>query len=186
MSIWSTCWESVRTEGTKGEILLEIAWHVFHVQSCLLEKSHLKYAILDDYAFPFLSSWLLPWFGSSSWKWQPTPVLLPGKSHGQKSLVAIVHGITKSWTWLSNWAQHSSIYSLWLRNPSALESSGLRGMSPYKFLYRRYGMDIGSCDTINLSGWFWCSFRGDMHSLKGFQLDGTSFPMRVFKRTDLT
>jgi len=22
-----------------------------------------------------------------SWKWQPTPVFLPGKSHGQKSLV---------------------------------------------------------------------------------------------------
>ena len=30
-----------------------------------------------------------PWVGKISWrrKWQPTPVFLPGKSHGQKSLV---------------------------------------------------------------------------------------------------
>ena len=29
-------------------------------------------------------------------KWQYTPVLLPGKSHGQKSLVGcVVHGVTK-------------------------------------------------------------------------------------------
>ena len=31
-----------------------------------------------------------PWVGKSPWrrKWQPTPVFLPGKSHGQRSLVA--------------------------------------------------------------------------------------------------
>ena len=30
-----------------------------------------------------------PWVGKSSWrrKWQPTPIFLPGKSHGQRSLV---------------------------------------------------------------------------------------------------
>ena len=30
-----------------------------------------------------------PWFGKIPWrrKWQPTPVFLPGKSHGQRSLV---------------------------------------------------------------------------------------------------
>ena len=30
-----------------------------------------------------------PWIGKIPWrrKWQPTPVLLPGKSHGQRSLV---------------------------------------------------------------------------------------------------
>ena len=30
------------------------------------------------------------------------PVCLPGKSHGQRSLQAIVHGVTKSWTRLSD------------------------------------------------------------------------------------
>ena len=30
-----------------------------------------------------------PWFGKIPWrrKWQPTPVVLPGKSHGRRSLV---------------------------------------------------------------------------------------------------
>ena len=36
-----------------------------------------------------------PWVGKIPWerKWQPTPVFLPGESHGQQSLQAIVHGI---------------------------------------------------------------------------------------------
>ena len=29
----------------------------------------------------------LGWEGSLERKWQPTPIFLPGKSHGQKSLV---------------------------------------------------------------------------------------------------
>ena len=35
-------------------------------------------------------------------QWQPTPVLLPGKSHGWRSLWATVHGVAKSRTQLSN------------------------------------------------------------------------------------
>ena len=33
--------------------------------------------------------YLDPWIGKIPWrrKWQPTPVLLPGKSHGQRSLI---------------------------------------------------------------------------------------------------
>ena len=36
-----------------------------------------------------------PWFGRILWrrKWQPTPVFLPGESHGQRSWQAIVHGV---------------------------------------------------------------------------------------------
>ena len=65
-------------------------------------------AILEPiYQFPFLSPWLFPggsdgkrlylqcrrprfdpWVGKSPWrrKWQTTPIALPGKSHGQRSL----------------------------------------------------------------------------------------------------
>ena len=41
-----------------------------------------------------------PWVGKIPWrrKWQPTPLFLPGEFHGQRSLV---HGVAKSWTWLS-------------------------------------------------------------------------------------
>ena len=46
------------------------------------------------------------WIGKIPWrrKWQPTPVLLPGKSHGWRTLagrIQPVHGVTKSRTWLS-------------------------------------------------------------------------------------
>ena len=48
-----------------------------------------------------------PWVGKIPWrrKWQPTPVFLLGKFHGQRGAWwAIVHGVAKSWTWLSHWA----------------------------------------------------------------------------------
>ena len=37
-------------------------------------------------------------------KWQPAPLFLPGKLHGQRRLEAAVRGITKSQTRLSKWA----------------------------------------------------------------------------------
>ena len=45
-----------------------------------------------------------PWVRKIPWrrKWQPTPVLLPGKSHGQRSLVDYSSWISKSWTRLSD------------------------------------------------------------------------------------
>ena len=43
--------------------------------------------------------WKIPWRRS----WQPTPVFLPGESHGQKSLMGYSHRVTKSWThWNDN------------------------------------------------------------------------------------
>ena len=38
-----------------------------------------------------------PW----SREWQPSPVFLPGKSHGQRSVGATVQGVRESWTRLS-------------------------------------------------------------------------------------
>ena len=44
--------------------------------------------------------------GSGAWRrrrqWHPTPVLLPGESHGRRSRWAAVHGVPKSWTQLSD------------------------------------------------------------------------------------
>ena len=37
-------------------------------------------------------------------QWHPTPVLLPGKSHGWRSLQAAVHGVAKSRTQLSDFS----------------------------------------------------------------------------------
>ena len=45
-----------------------------------------------------------PWVEKIPWRrtWQPTPVFLPGKSHGQRSLAGSVHGESKSQTHLSD------------------------------------------------------------------------------------
>ena len=45
-----------------------------------------------------------PWVGKISWrwKWQPTPVLLPGKSMDRGAWLATVHGVAKSQTQLSD------------------------------------------------------------------------------------
>ena len=44
-----------------------------------------------------------PWVGKIPWsrKWQPTPVFLPGKSHGQRSLADYSPGDHESQTWFS-------------------------------------------------------------------------------------
>ena len=41
-----------------------------------------------------------PWVRKISWrgKWQPAPVFLPGKFHGQRILASKIHGVTKSQT----------------------------------------------------------------------------------------
>ena len=48
----------------------------------------------------------LPWWR----KWQPTPVFLPGKSQDRGSWWTTVHGVAKSLTRLSNWAQRYSVF----------------------------------------------------------------------------
>ena len=57
-----------------------------------------------------------PWVGKIPWsrKWQPTPVFLPGKSHGQRSLVLskgiqrVRHNLaTKQQTTMRSWGQES-------------------------------------------------------------------------------
>ena len=49
------------------------------------------------------------WVGKIPWsrKWQPTLVFLPGKSHGQRSLVDTVHGVVWSWTRLKRLSRHA-------------------------------------------------------------------------------
>jgi len=46
-----------------------------------------------------------PWVRKIPWsrKWHPTPVFLPEKFYGQRSWQARVHGVAKSWTWLTTY-----------------------------------------------------------------------------------
>ena len=96
-----------------------------------------------------------PWAGKIPWRkaWQPTPVFLPGESHGQKAWRATVHSITKSWTQLSRLSMRALAYSEaqilkpWLRNEfsehAVRRSSHLKGIggshydSKYKWNWKR-------------------------------------------------
>ena len=75
--------------------------------------------------------------------WHPTPVLLPGKSHGWRSLVAAVHGVAKSQIRLSTFtftfqfhalekemATHSSVLA-W-KIPRTGEPGGLLSMGTHR------------------------------------------------------
>ena len=54
------------------------------------------------------------WVRKIPWRraWQPTPVFLPGESHGQRSLVGVTHSQTRL-KWLS---MHSHLHSLHKQN----------------------------------------------------------------------
>ena len=76
-------------------------------------------------------------------QWHPTPMLLPGKSHGWRSLVGAVHGVAKSQTRLSDFtftfhfpalekemATHSSFLA-WIV-PGTGEPGGLQSMGSHR------------------------------------------------------
>ena len=47
-------------------------------------------------------------------QWHPAPVLLPGKSHGWRSLVAAVHGVAKGQTRLSDFTVTFYFHALYI------------------------------------------------------------------------
>ena len=76
-------------------------------------------------------------------QWHPTPVLLPGKSHGWRSLVGYDHGVAKSQTQLSDFtftfhfhalekemATHSSVLAWGIRG--TMEPGGLPHMGSHR------------------------------------------------------
>ena len=54
-----------------------------------------------------------PWVGKTPWrrKWQPTPVFLPGESHGRRSLTGYSPWGRKSETWQNNWTSLQPPYA---------------------------------------------------------------------------
>ena len=90
--------------------------------------------------------WEVVMDGGGGWQrrpWQPTPVLLPGKSHGRRSLVAAIHGVAKSRTQLGDFTftfnfhalekemvTHSSVLA-W-RIPGTGEPGGLPSMGSHR------------------------------------------------------
>ena len=57
------------------------------------------------------------WSSQGRWAWQPTPVLLPGESHGHRSLVGYIRGVAKSRTRRSDSSVTGSPGSEQVRRP---------------------------------------------------------------------
>ena len=149
---------SGQAPGSRRSLVLMFSWPGAHVSPC--GKDHLGVRA------PGLSSLKVSWRPvlpqhcprkqTASWaffmgpnaasqrrQWHPTPVLLPGKSHGWRSLEAAVHGVTKSRTRLSDFtftfhfhalekemAPHSSVLA-W-RIPGTGEPGGLPSMGSHR------------------------------------------------------
>ena len=56
-----------------------------------------------------------PWVGKTPWRraWQPSPVFLPGESHGERSLQATAHGLAQRWAWMKELSPHAWV-ACWL------------------------------------------------------------------------
>ena len=75
-----------------------------------------------------------PWVGKILWRRarQPTPVFLPGESHGQRSLAATVHGVANSWTQLSTHRHAIIVFSGHSRRTEDIRA---QLQSAYKFFH---------------------------------------------------
>ena len=86
-------WAPVGDVVTAWQRLLSQDSPVLNIQTCTQ-----VHVCMYKYLFGDVYTCIKPW----SRKWQPTPVLLPGKFHRQRGLVGFTfHGVTKSWTRLS-------------------------------------------------------------------------------------
>ena len=90
-----------------------------------------------------------PWIGKIPWrrKWQPTPVFLPGKSHGQSSLVGYTPRSCKELNMTKRQQEPNSVTgsvflicrmrSRWsLRGLKFYHAWGRRGMEALSFVFR--------------------------------------------------
>ena len=85
-------------------------------------------------------------------EWLPTPLLLPGEFHGQKSLVGYCHGVTKNQTQLSDF-----YYSLTKDDGRALGSCLIHAVEPHEW--------------DEWSVMWWSLINGMRVLYKGFQRD---------------
>ena len=108
--------------------------HIYHNRDALVKwvRDTLGCAKLDFYCRT-----------SRRRQWHPTPVVLPGKSHGWRSLVGCSPWVVKSWTRLSDFtftfhfhalekemATHSSVLAC--RIPGTAEPGGLPSMGSHR------------------------------------------------------
>ena len=114
-----------------------------------------------------------PWVRKIPWrrKWQPTPVLLPGESNGQRSLADFrPWGHKRNWTWLSDYTTTITHGS---RNTCFPPRASVPGWEPVhrhtRGLYSTSELVLASgdnvrCDTSCIRPPLWASLKPQTHS----------------------
>ena len=105
------------------------------IKGIQIENEEVKRLLVEEYKILYTYYWRR--------QRHPTPVFLPGKSHGRRSLVGCSPGVAKSWTRLSDFtvtfhfhalekemATHSSVLA-W-RIPGTGEPGGLPSMGSHR------------------------------------------------------
>ena len=117
-----------------------------------------------------------PWVGKILWRRiflqavcrQPTAVFLPGKSQGQKSLGATVHGVTKSQTQLSSSARMSTWKSTYTHMFREALCTTAKKQKPPKGPATENQIEIYTCNGILFRNEVltcattWMSFKNNM------------------------
>ena len=98
-------WEWKTTTKKDTFLLSMVEYHPFQIRYspelfglCLGNPLPLRNAESSPWLWVKSKVRSVPGLGRPPWrrKWQPTPVFLPGKSHGQRSLVVTFHGVAES------------------------------------------------------------------------------------------
>ena len=106
-----------------------------------------------------------PWRRS----WQPTPIILPGEFHRQRSPAGSIHGVTKSQTWLSNFHFWPFTSYTGGGNGNLLQSSCLENPTDRGVLQAtvpgvpRVGHDLETKPPPPLAIWPWPIYSNHMH-----------------------
>ena len=89
-----------------------------------------------------------PWVGKIPWrkKWQPTPVFLPGESHGQRSLVDCIPSDRQELTQISRRCSLSFMVNM-KNNPSGVK---LHPSHAYYLSFKNVGLSHSPCLEIPL------------------------------------
>ena len=107
---------------------------ILHFLGSLLQE---LYGLLSgqEHASPCRRLGFIPWVRKNPWrrKWQPTPVFLPGESHGQRSLSGS-----------SSWGHKESYMTKWL-------SMHVLPQGHYMYLYSRFLLSL-----INVYNFYNC------------------------------
>ena len=114
-------------------------------------------------------------------QWHPTPVLLPRKSHGWRSLVGCSPWGHWEWTWLSDFtftfhfhalekemATHSSVLAWWI--PWTEKPGGLRSMGSHRVGHDRSDLVVVVVVVVGIKTAYrkviWNIRSGSRHQLK--------------------